>query len=268
MTRPSNTQMHEQPNSSDHDRHDLLAIAALADRDATGEEALRAQAQVDTCTECASLHAELVSLASATRALPAMQRPRDFQLRPEDAQRLRPNRIRRLFGTFGTARDGFSRPLALGLTTLGLAGLLFGVLPSTLSFGGAASAPSGPAAGSAPQQEIQQTLGAAAAASAAPAEGGAPAAQPGASAPAARPGASPQPAAGLGFDSGDGAVAIPAPTDVDTFNQRDVAGEGQGLTSLSEDSTGVSVLIVVSGTLLIIGLGLFALRWTSRRFGG
>ena len=67
MTRPSNTQMHEQPNSSDHDRHDLLAVAALADRDATGEEAVRARAQVDTCTECASLHAELVSLASATR---------------------------------------------------------------------------------------------------------------------------------------------------------------------------------------------------------
>jgi hypothetical protein len=262
--------MHEQPNSSDHDRHDLLAIAALADRDATGEEAVRAKAQVETCTECASLHAELVSLASATSSLPAIQRPRDFQLRPEDAQRLRPNRIRRLFGSFGTARDGFSRPLALGLTTLGLAGLLFGVLPGTLSFGGAASAPGGPAAGSAPEQEIQQTLGAAAAASAAPAapaEGGAPA-QPGASAPAAQAGASPQPAVGLGFDNGDGAVAIPAPTDVDSFNQRDVAGEGQGLTSLSADSTGVSVLIVISGTLLIIGLGLFALRWTSRRFGG
>jgi hypothetical protein len=30
----------------------------------------------------------------------------------------------------------------------------------------------------------------------------------------------------------------------------------------------VSQLVVISGTLLIIGLGLFALRWTSRRFGG
>ena len=270
MTRPSNTQMHEQPNSSDHPRHDLLAVAALADRDATGDDALRAQAQVDTCTECATLHAELVSLASATQTLPAVQRPRDFQLRPEDAQRLRPNRIRRLFGSFGTPRDGFSRPLALGLTTLGLAGLLLGFLPGTLSFGGAASAPGGPAAGSTPQEETQRTLGAAAAsaAPAAPAEGGVPEAQPGASAPAAQLGASPQPAAGLGFDNGDGAVAIPAPTDVDTFNQRDVAGEGQGLTSLSEDSTGVSQLMVISGTLLIVGVGLFALRWTSRRFGG
>ena len=35
-----------------------------------------------------------------------------------------------------------------------------------------------------------------------------------------------------------------------------------------DDSTGVSQLAVISGTLLIIGLGLFALRWTSRRFGG
>ena len=135
--------MHEQPNSSDHARHDLLAVAALADRDATGEEAVRAQAQVDTCTECATLHAELLSLTTATRQLPAIERPRDFQLRPEDAQRLRPNRIRRLFGSFGTARDGFSRPLAVGLTTLGLAGLMVGILPGTLSFGGAASAPAG-----------------------------------------------------------------------------------------------------------------------------
>jgi hypothetical protein len=257
--------MHEQPNSSDHARHDLLAVAALADRDATGEEAVRAQAQVDTCSECATLHAELHSLTTATRQLPAIERPRDFQLRPEDAQRLRPNRIRRLFGSFGTARDGFSRPLAVGLTTLGLAGLMLGLLPGTLSFGGAASAPGGPEAGSAPEQEIQQTLGAAAPSAPAPAEGGAPAAQPGSS----------QPAEGMGFDNGDGTIAAPAPAG-DRFNLRDesdggpadIAGEPQPLTSIADDSTGVSQLVVISGTLLIVGLGLFALRWTSRRFGG
>ena len=264
MTGPSETQMHEQPNSSDHARHDLLAVAALADRDATGEEAVRAQAQVDACTDCATLHAELVSLTTATRQLPAIERPRDFQLRPEDAQRLRPNRIRRLFGSFGTVRDGFSRPLAVGLTTLGLAGLMVGILPGTLPFGGASSA-GGPEAGSAPQQEIQQTLGAAAPSPQAPAEGGAPAAQPGSS----------QPAEGMGFDNGDGTIAAPAPAG-DGFNERDesdngpvaIAGEREGLASLSDDSTGVSQLIVISGTLLIVGLGLFALRWTSRRFGG
>jgi hypothetical protein len=38
--------------------------------------------------------------------------------------------------------------------------------------------------------------------------------------------------------------------------------------SLAPDSTGLSLPIVLSGSLLIVGLGLFALRWTSRRFGG
>ena len=70
MTRPSETQMHEQPNSSDHARHDLLAVAALVDRDATGEEAARARAQVDACTECATLHAELISLATVNTPAP------------------------------------------------------------------------------------------------------------------------------------------------------------------------------------------------------
>ena len=265
MTGPSETQMHEQPNSSDHAQHDLLAVAALADRDATGEEAMRAQAQVDACTECATLHAELVSLTTATRRLPAMERPRDFRLRPEDAQRLRPNRIRRLFGSFGTARDGFSRPLALGLTTLGIAGLMLGILPGTLSFGGAASGPSQPQAASAPQQEVE-TFGGAAASAPAPADGGAPEAQPGASTPAGL---------GAGIGSGDRAIAAPAPAG-EALNQRDetdygsvdIAGEPQSLLSVADDSTGVSQLVVISGTLLIVGLGLFALRWTSRRFGG
>ena len=243
--------MHEQPNSSDHARHDLLAVAALADRDATGEEAARARAQVDACTECATLHAELVSLATSTRQLPAMERPRDFQLRPEDAQRLRPNRFRRLFGSFGTARDGFSRPLAMGLTTLGIAGLMLGILPGTLSFGGAASAPAGPAAGSAPQQEIQQTLGAAA--SAAPAEAVHPllrleraCARDRRRSKAAGPCTNPAPAGGNTSTSATSPTAGPWT----------IAGEPEGLASLSDDSTGVSQLIVISGTLLMRrGLG-------------
>jgi hypothetical protein len=259
VTRPSETQMHEQPNSSDHVRHDLLAVAALADRDAIGEEAVRAQAQVDACTECAALHAEIVSLATATRQLPPVERPRDFQLRPEDAQRLRPNRIRRLFGSFGTARDGFSRPLAMGLTTLGIAGLMLGILPGTLSFGGATSG--GPAATNAPAAPaMDQPLDAAASA---PAAGGAPEqAQPSIDLQqefdGSRAMANPAPLAGElegeGFDQVAGPVAI--------------AGERESLTSIADDSSGASQLVVISGTLLIVGLGLFGLRWTSRRFGG
>jgi hypothetical protein len=249
--------MHEQPNSSDHARHDLLAVAALADRDATGEEAVRARAQVDACAECAMLHAELVSLATATRQLPDIERPRDFRLRPEDAQRLRPNRFRRLFGSFGTARDGFSRPLAVGLTTLGLAGLMLGILPGTLSFGGAASGPA-----DAPAAATTLEAGASA-----PAAGGAPEQAPEATNRLEQHFAGDQSALrpmGIGeleADGPAGPVAIAGEAQSGT-------GDGQSLTSVADDSTGGSQLVVISGTLLIVGLGLFALRWTSRRFGG
>jgi hypothetical protein len=267
MNRPSENQMHTQPNASDHSQHDLLAVAALADRGAAGEDADRARALIDACGECAALHADLVSLASATRQLPPIERPRDFQLRPVDAQRLRPNLVRRLFGSFGTARDGFSRPLAAGLTTLGLAGLMLGILPGALSLGGglggSAAATSAPA------------LAAPAASAAAGGAAEAPAPAPVVS--GEREGANdlgqhftgdqtamrPVAAGELEADSaGGGPVMIAGePADLGT-------GTGEALTALSDDSTGASQLIVISGTLLIIGLGLFALRWTSRRFGG
>jgi hypothetical protein len=250
--------MHEQPNSSDHTRHDLLAVAALADRDATREEAMRAQAQVDACTECATLHAELVSLATATRQLPDIERPRDFRLRPEDAQRLRPNRFRRLFGSFGTARDGFSRPLAAGLTTLGVAGLMLGILPGTMSLGGAASGPV-----DAPAAATMLESGASA-----PAAGGAPEQAPDATDRLVQQFAGDQ--AGL-RPMGAGELEAEGPGPIAIAGEPEsVAGQGQGqsLTSVADDSTGTSQLVLISGTLLIVGLGLFALRWTSRRFGG
>ena len=160
MTRPSNTQMHEQPNSSDHDRHDLLAVAALADRDATGEEAVRAQAQVDTCTECASLHAELVSLASATRTLPAMQRPRDFQLtaggRPATAPEPDPSSVR-------VIRDGPRRfqPAARRWVSRrsALPACCSGSCPARCHSVALRAPQADRRRASAPQQEIQQTLG-------------------------------------------------------------------------------------------------------------
>ena len=263
MSGPSEIQMHEQPNSSDHSQHDLLVIAAFADRGATGEEADLARAQMAACSECAALHADLVSLATATRVLPPIERPRDFQLRPVDAQRLRPNLIRRLFGSFGTPRDGFSRPLAVGLTTLGLAGLMLGILPGTLSLGSA-----GGGATSAP---VDQSLEAAASAPAA----GAPAGE----APVPAPEGAQPTGPTLQYSEGDRAAADNArPLGVGELQSEDGAGGGpiaiageapsNSLASVADDNSGVSQLVVISGTLLIIGLGLFALRWTSRRFGG
>jgi hypothetical protein len=255
MNGPSETQMHTQPNSSNHPQHDVLAVAALADRGGSGEEADRARAQIETCGECAALHADLVNLAAATRQLPPIERPRDFQLRPADAQRLRPNLIRRLFGSFGTPRDGFSRPLAMGLTTLGLAGMLLGILPGTLSLGGASS---GSGEGAAISEHTLE----------------APASNAAAGAPAAEPAAEPAASSALAQrqDYAGGPLANPAPAgafeDTGVDGAVSIAGEHDALTSAAEDGSAASALVVISGTLLIVGLGLFALRWTSRRFGG
>ena len=43
------------------------------------------------------------------------------------------------------------------------------------------------------------------------------------------------------------------------------AGDNLAITSEAAGDGGFSLLVIVSGTLLIAGLGLFALRWTSRR---
>ncbi len=53
-----------------------------------------------------------------------------------------PRRWRRWLGAVGTSRDAITRPLALGFTTIGLAGLLVATVPGAL--------PSGSATGAAP----------------------------------------------------------------------------------------------------------------------
>src|SRR5206468_4581458 len=115
-----------------HASHDPILVAALSDRSLTATERAVAEALVAGCSRCAELHADLVALGAAARAMPTPARPRDYLLTPADAVRLRPTGWRRVVGAFGTARDGFSRPLAVGLTTLGLAGLLVTTVPTIL----------------------------------------------------------------------------------------------------------------------------------------
>ena len=43
-----------------------------------------------------------------------------------------------------------------------------------------------------------------------------------------------------------------------------MAGDA-GLFSIRDDASGLSLLIVLAGIMLIIGLGLFGLRWSARR---
>ena len=99
---------------------------SLADRSLAAAERAAAEALVAACAECADLHADLLALAAATRAMPTPARPRDYT--PD--RRPMPRACgaagwRRLVAAVRRRRGtSFSRPLAVGLTTLGLAGLL------------------------------------------------------------------------------------------------------------------------------------------------
>ena len=118
-----------------HAGHDPLRVAEAVDRGA------RLVPVVDLCARCVRLYADLVVLTAALplSAMPA--RPRSFTLTAEDARRLRPGGWRGWWSAVGSARDTLTRPLAIGITTLGLAGLLLTAAPTLLlGVGGAMSA--------------------------------------------------------------------------------------------------------------------------------
>lgn len=228
-------------NPSTHAAHDATLIAALAARapDLTDADRVKAQDLLTTCADCTRLLTDLVALQVALPTTSTPARPRDFSLTPADAARLRARGWRRLFGFLGSSRDSISRPLAMGLTTLGIAGLLVAAVPSMFGAGGA-SVMLSPVGG---QVENAAPSGAPAAAGAygtdrvaTPAEAGA---------------------------SEDGGVFSGGePQQLEAT--RDIAGDA-GLLSIRDDATGLSVLLVVAGILLIAGLGLFGLRWSARR---
>jgi len=226
-----------------HAAHDPLLVASLIDAETTGPEQVRAQSLVASCTACAALHVDLLALASATRGLPPIARPRDFRLTPADAARLRPAGWRRLLDGLGTSRDALSRPLALGLTTLGLAGLLVASVPSFFAggTGGAASlntvgSPAAvPAAGS--QQEFDLAT------------------DDGAIFNGADPGS-----------SGDIQAENAPEAGVPAASER-LARQTRDARALTDSASGVPSLVAISGVTLVLGLGLFALRWSARRLG-
>lgn len=240
-----------------HAQHDLALVAALIDRDAP--EALgpadlaTARALIDQCTACATLHRELLGVAGSLAIAMTPARPRDFRLTTADVARLQPRGWRRFMTTIGSARDGLSRPLAIGLTTLGLVGVLVGSVPGGLPFGGAT-------AGSAIEQQNRE------AASAAPA----PANQVPVTAPEASERTNAAPSGGDALATDDGGTFQGAGEAFGPDATPDVDQKDQSLVhelSIRDDPTGISALAVIGGTLLILGLGLFALRWSARRFG-
>jgi len=268
--------------SEQHAQHDHLLVVSLAAGDLTGADRDRAASQIATCAECALLHDDLLAIARATAVLPAAVRPRDFQLSPEQAARLRPGGWRRFVAAFASPRMAMTRQLGVGLTTLGLAGLLVSVLGSVnLGMGGAASAPG-------TQQELRTTNEFSAGGEAAPAASPAAAAASGApaSAPAGAPvlgaggtsaspdsltplatmlpdAASSRPQATSANDRGTTGVAQvpPAPTSgtPGPDANRDLSAE------VTAEEPGIPLILVASVILLAAGIALLLARRVGRK---
>jgi hypothetical protein len=239
----------------DHATHDPELVAAHLDGRLAATDLTRVDGWLAACGACATLRQDLEALVIATRSLPTPARPRDFSLSVEDARRARSGRWHRLVAAIGSPRDTFTRPLALGLTTLGIAGLLVANVPSMLTFGSATGA--APQVGTTEASEASE----------------APGFQGNAAAPA---------------PTGETDTAGGEPAGVDTSGEGVVDpsdGSGAAITKSTEpnerdnsDTTfaqtlddGVSGspnwLVLVSGSLLVVGLALTMLRWRARRLG-
>lgn len=245
-------------------------IVALDAGDLAGAERLAAESLAASCTGCAALIADLAAIRGAMTALPVAPRRRDYRLTAEDAARLRPSAGRRLLEWLA-APGSTVRPLAAGLATLGIVGLLLtSGLPGMLSgFGGTgaaspATAPERSLTGSgAPDEsgdvEYQGTYAPAAAASGAPTEAPGLAAT---AAPAPMPTAAP---------SGDdalvaGEAATAEPTTERTGGAFTAAGDSATEKAAGRDAAPtVPLPALVSGVLLAAGLALLVSRTMARR---
>jgi len=262
-----------------HTAHDMQLVAALVDRTVDPAERRSAEALIEACADCAALHADLVSLATATKDMQVPSRPRDYSLTPADAERLRRGGWRRLVAAFGTSRDSLSRPLAIGFTSLGLVGVLVVGAPSVLQVG---SSTAGSAATSGQTIEAAEAAGVDGSAAAG---GGI---EPGGPVIAPPPGAVSDLAGELTELRPGAAAASPivvAPIRAsDAANQLDSippldpvtrTGSSKGATpdvarvgpvaGSTQQGSGDSSVFVLSGLFLLIGLGLFVIRWEARR---
>ena len=261
-----------------HPAHDTLLVASLVDHSLAAPERAAAQALVASCASCAELHADLLSLRAAARAMPTPARPRDYTLNARDASRVGLGGWRRFVAAFGSSREMLTRPIAAGLTTLGLAGLLFAAAPSFLPGSASATLPTrNDLAVGAPDPTSATTatqdrsglsgLGAGTASRAsADTAGGEP--QPTAAA------ASQQPTTHapdvFGADAG-GPSSAPPGAEAVTGSTKAQTGASQAPPALTASDSGLpaaagpSMLVVLSAAFLIAGLALFVLRWIARR---
>ncbi|HEY7522768.1 MAG TPA: hypothetical protein VH720_03815, partial [Candidatus Limnocylindrales bacterium] len=178
---------------------------------------------------------------------------------------------------FGAPGWAFTRPLAAGLTTLGLVGLLVATLPS--AFPGVAGSPAvAPAASPANERSLMTDEHGQGSPAAAPSEAaesaGAPAPVP--PVPAASPAPSRSPSVTGSFDP-DVAGEPGAVDNRDTSSASPGTARGEPDAVVGESGTGGAdapavadgdgsiALAILAGAALLVGIGLFALRWAARR---
>jgi len=123
----------------EHPQHDPLLIAAAADDRLEPVDHGRVTTWLATCSTCATLRDDLVAIATANRELWTPARVRDFRLTDAEAQRLRRRDWRGFLRWIGSSGDSVTRPLAAGLTTLGLVGLLVTSGSSIMPFASSSS---------------------------------------------------------------------------------------------------------------------------------
>jgi len=236
------------------DEHATL-IVALDAGDLAGPDLARAEQLSASCDGCAALLADLAVIRDAMGALPVPARRRDYRLSAEDAARLRPSAWRRVLAWLSSPGSGI-RPLATGLATLGVVGLLltaglpgFGFGSSgaaILSNGGSRVDASG--AQGAPAEDDQVTY-----------------------APAAAPSAAPMPdASGPANELGPAGVAGAASSATPDEGRNASSGgaesaPGEKAAATDAGSSGLSAGVAISIALLVAGLGLFLARALARR---
>lgn len=259
--------------AEDHAAH----MVALDAGDLAGAELLAAESLAASCAGCAALVHDLAAIRGAMTALPVPLRRRDYRLTAEDAARLRPSGWRRLLEWLA-APGSTVRPLATGLATLGVVGLLLtSGLPGLLSgFGGGASSPlmapaESPIDNAAPRdsgdEQVQGTFGPAAASTGAPGnDPGAPATAAPALASTAAPAPAPTaaPSGGQGGLAGEAATAEPTVERVGATRPSD-GGAESGKAAGRDAASTVPLPALVSLALLVVGLSLLLGRIVARR---
>jgi hypothetical protein len=255
-----------------------MIVASLADHSLAPYDRAAAERLVADWSLCAALHDDLLAIKTATIQLPTPPRLRDYQLTEADALRLRRSGWRRWVAVFASPRDTFTRPLAVGLTTRGIIGILIGNAP-LLSFGGATSGSPERAPAAAAPATGGAGVAAAPAASAGASDTGSEVTvagerATGAPVPVVRATAAPAPPAvpgptapGFLADQPRDAAAGGAKASSGAGRTNQIAPDAAQGSAPTESASGASPFVVLSVVLLIVGLGLFLLRWMARRLG-